>query len=263
MSLYNKKEKVYMIDITQINDNNFQPRQSINKEKLSGLIQSINQNGIIQPLCVRKASVGYELICGHRRLLAAKALNFKTVPCLINDISNKKAHIFALIENIQREKLSFLEEAIAIDNLIKKYNLTQSEVAEHLGLTQPTVANKLRLLKLTDKQMKRLTDFSLTERHARALLRINDNLMRDDVLSEIIIKSLNVEQTEKLIDGLLKPKAEKEKNKFVVKDIRLFVNSINKAIKVMKGSGIKAQSICEEDDNFIKYTVTIPKEKKI
>lgn len=262
MKIKNKKQnKIYMIDINQISENPFQPRESIDDEKLKGLIQSIRKNGIIQPLCVRIIDKNkYELIYGHRRLSAAKLLEMPTVPCIINDLSNQNSFVFALVENIQREKLSFIEEARAIDNLIKSHKLTQSEVALKLGVSQSTIANKLRLLKLSEKQLERVKNFSLTERHARALLRLPDESTRDDVLNEIIVKGLTVEKTNKQIDLILKPKNENKSNeKFVVKDIRLFVNSINKAIKVMKHSGIAATSERKEDDNFIKYTVTIPK----
>lgn len=263
MKLNNKKrDKIHMIDTTKIFDSPYQPRDNIDKEKLKGLIQSIKKNGIIQPLSVRVIEKNkYELIYGHRRLAAAKALEMPTVPCIINDVSNQNSFVFALIENIQREKLSFLEEAKAIEKLIKTYNLTQSEVASKLGMSQPAIANKLRLLRLSERQIERIKNFSLSERHARALLRLPSEAERDDMLSEIIIKGLNVEQTNKQIDLILKPKTDNQSNeKFIVKDIRLFVNSINKAIKVMKHSGIPAKSERKEDENFIKYTVTIPKQ---
>lgn len=248
-----------MINVQNITANPYQPRNSIDNEKLQGLIQSIRENGIIQPLCVRQtAKQQYELVYGHRRLQAAKMLDMQEVPCLINNIADRDSYAFALIENIQRENLNFIEEAKAINNFIKRYRLTQSAAARILGMTQPTIANKLRILKLTESQIERISIFSLTERHARALLKLSDENIRDDVLSEIIVRNLSVEQSEKYIDGILNPK-EPEKNNFIVKDVRLFVNSINKAIKVMKCSGINAQSVKEEDENFIKYTVTIPK----
>ena len=249
-----------MINTNHIIENPNQPRSSIDNKKLEGLVQSIRRNGILQPLGVKEISkFKYELVYGHRRLAAAKILDMHLVPCIINKIDETDSFIFALIENIQRENLSFIEEARAINELIKKYRFTQSEIALHLGISQPNIANKLRILKLTDRQIKQIHDFSLTERHARSLLRLPDEKMRDDILSEIVIKNLSVEQTEKLIDNILKPTNEKVKNKMVVKDVRLFVNSINKAIKVMKSSGIEAKSITEENENFIKYIVTIPK----
>ena len=249
-----------MINIKNIIENPNQPRNNIDPKKLEGLVQSIRRNGILQPLGVKEISnFKYELIYGHRRLAAAKILDIHLVPCIINKIDETDSFVYALIENIQRENLSFIEEARAINKLIKKYRFTQSEVALHLGISQPNIANKLRILKLSERQIRQINNFSLTERHARSLLRLPDEKTRDDVLSEIIIKNLSVEQTEKLIDSILKPDDEKIKNKMVVKDVRLFVNSINKAIKVMKNSGIEAKSIKEEDEKFIKYTVTIPK----
>lgn len=249
-----------MININQIVENPNQPRANIDNKKLEGLVQSIRRNGILQPLGVKEISkFKYELIYGHRRLAAAKILDIRFVPCIINKVDETDSFVFALIENIQRENLSFVEEARAINELIKKHQFTQSEVALHLGISQPNIANKLRILKLSDRQIRQINNFSLTERHARSLLRLPDEKSRDDVLSEIIIKNLSVEQTEKLIDNILKPAEEHIKNKMIVKDVRLFVNSINKAIKVMKNSGIEAKSTKEENENFIKYTVTIPK----
>ncbi len=255
-----KQNKIYMINTGFISENPNQPRNNIDSEKLSGLIQSIRKNGILQPLCVRKINkTRFELIYGHRRLSAAKALEMRFVPCLISNISDKDSCVFSLIENIQRENLNFIEEAKAIDKLIKEYGFTQAQAALHLGIKQPTIANKLRILKLSERQIERIENFSLTERHARALLRLSEPTQRDDILSEIIVKNLNVEQTEKLIDNILKPIDETPKAKMIVKDLRLFVNSINKAINVMKSSGIKAKSEKEENENFIKYIVTINK----
>lgn len=262
MNIYNrKKERIHKINIDKILSSPYQPRSDFDEENLKGLIQSVRKNGILQPLCVRETVKDkYELVYGHRRLAAAKALCMQEVPCIINNISDEDSFVFSLIENIQRENLSFIEEARAINKLIKKHRLTQSEAALRLGMTQPTIANKLRLLKLSERQIERIATFSLTERHARALLRLPDEKQRDDTLSEIIIKNLSVEQTDRLIDTILKPQEQKDKtNNFVVKDVRLFVNSINKAIKVMKGSGINAKSTKEENESYIKYTVTIPK----
>lgn len=256
----NKQNKVYMINTNFISENPNQPRNNIDSSKLNGLIQSIRKNGILQPLCVRKINkTRFELIYGHRRLSAAKALEMRYVPCLITNISDKDSCVFSLIENIQRENLNFIEEAKAIYKLITEYNFTQAQAALHLGIKQPTIANKLRVLKLSERQLERINNFSLTERHARALLRLSDENTRDDVLSEIIVKNLSVEQTDKLIDSILNPNKEHIKNKMVIKDLRLFVNSINKAIKVMKNSGIDAKSVTEEDENHIKYIVTITK----
>ena len=253
------KYKVSLISTKVIAPNPNQPRLSLNDEKLKGLIQSIRKNGILQPLCAKQIDKNkYELIYGHRRLAAAKILELPFVPCLLTDCDSKNSFTFALNENLQRENLSFIEEAKAINEFINLFRLTQNEAALCLGISQPAIANKLRILKLSDKQLERIFNFSLTERHARALLRLPDEQQRDEVLNEIIVKNFTVEQTEKLIDNVLNPK-ETVQNSFVVKDIRLFINSINKAIKVMKSSGINAKSVKEEDENFIKYTVTIPK----
>ena len=255
------KAKILSLDTALIVPSPHQPRVNIDQEKLDGLIQSIRANGIIQPLVVKKInSSKYELICGHRRLKAAKTLGFESVPCILCSASESESAVLALIENIQREDLSFIEEAKGIKKIIDKYYFTQNEVASVLGVSQSNVANKLRVLNLSAKQLERISNFSLSERHARALLRLPSESTRDDILSEIIVKGYNVEQTEKLIDTITNPKLKsKAEPKFVVNDVRLFVNSINKAIRVMKNSGIAAKSVKEENENFIKYTVTIPK----
>lgn len=254
-----KFEKIHFVDPKCIFDNPYQPRKTIDEQKMKGLIKSIKKNGIIQPIVVREINKNrFELICGNRRLNAALFLKLKTVPCIIQNANNETVFALSLIENIQRDNLNFIEEATAIEKLIKEYNYTQTTVAEKLGLSQPTIANKLRILKLDKKQLEKIQKFSLSERHARALLKIDDKLLQNDILNEIIIKNLNVEQTEKLIETKTTPNT-KYKEKLVVKDLRLFVNSINKAIKVMKNSGIEAKSRKEEDENCIKYTVIIPK----
>ncbi|MBQ7128957.1 MAG: ParB/RepB/Spo0J family partition protein [Clostridia bacterium] len=254
-----KSEKIHYINPKCIFDNPYQPRQIIDKDKMDGLIKSIKKNGIIQPIVVRELSKSkYELICGNRRLKAAVFLKMQTVPCILQSVNDKTMFAFSLIENIQRDNLNFIEEAVAIERLIKEYNYTQMQVADKLGLSQSTIANKLRILKLDNRQLEKILKFSLTERHARALLKVTDPNLQSDVLNEVIIKQLNVEQTEKLVETTLTPKKTREE-KMVVKDVRLFVNSINKAIKVMKNSGISAKSHREEDENCIKYTVIIPK----
>ncbi len=255
------KTKILNLDVSLIVPSPHQPRIDIDEEKLDGLVQSIRANGIIQPLVVKKInSSKYELICGHRRLKAAKMLEFGAVPCIVCSASESESAVLALIENIQREDLSFIEEAKAIKKIIDKYYFTQNEIASVLGISQSNIANKLRVLNLSPKQLERISNFSLSERHARALLRLPNETIRDDILSEIIVKGYNVEQTEKLIDTITNPKLKNNsQQKFIVNDVRLFVNSINKAIRVMKNSGINAKSVKEENENFIKYTVTIPK----
>ena len=263
MNLFKKaKPKNGYLDIPpeQITPNPNQPRKSFDPEEMRKLCESIKNSGIIQPLCVRKVEKSYELISGERRLRAAKILELKTVPCVVTHTDNENSCIIALIENIQRCDLSFFDEAAGIHKLISEYGLTQHEAAQKLGMSQSSIANKLRLLRLSEHQRERIDNMQLTERHARALLRLGGEHQRDEVLNEIIAKGYNVEETERYIDKLLNPPEETEKHKPIrVKDIRLFVNTINNAVNVMKVSGINAKTEKEETENHIIYTVTIPK----
>ena len=258
------ENKISEIPIIKIRPNKAQPRKVFNEDELSALSRSITENGILQPLTVRKASQSeFELIAGERRLRAAILAGMKRVPCIIVKCSDKESAVYALLENLQRADLGIFEEARGISRLIRRYGLTQEQAADKLGKTQSTIANKLRLLKLSGEEQEWIENAGLTERHARALLRIDDEDIRREVLSKIISDNLNVSQTEALV-GIYKhnnPKTEKNRgrSKAVIKDIRIFLNSINRAIDTMRLSGIDAQSVKTDSENFIEYTIRIPK----
>lgn len=258
------ENKISEIPIIKIRPNKAQPRKVFNEDELSALSRSIAENGILQPLTVRKASQSeFELIAGERRLRAAILAGMKRVPCIIVKCTDKESAVYALLENLQRADLGIFEEARGISRLIRRYGLTQEQAAEKLGKTQSTIANKLRLLKLSGEEQEWIENAGLTERHARALLRIDDEDIRREVLSKIISDNLNVSQTEALV-GIYKhnnPKTEKNRgrSKAVIKDIRIFLNSINRAIDTMRLSGIDAQSVKTDSENFIEYTIRIPK----
>lgn len=258
------ENKISEIPIIKIRPNKAQPRKVFNEDELSALSRSIAENGILQPLTVRKASQSeFELIAGERRLRAAILAGMKRVPCIIVKCSDKESAVYALLENLQRADLGIFEEARGISRLIRRYGLTQEQAADKLGKTQSTIANKLRLLKLSGEEQEWIENAGLTERHARALLRIDDEDIRREVLSKIISENLNVSQTEALV-GIYKhnnPKTEKNRgrSKAVIKDIRIFLNSINRAIDTMRLSGIDAQSVKTDSENFIEYTIRIPK----
>jgi len=258
------ENKISEIPIIKIRPNKAQPRKVFNEDELSALSRSIAENGILQPLTVRKASQSeFELIAGERRLRAAILAGMKRVPCIIVKCSDKESAVYALLENLQRADLGIFEEARGISRLIRRYGLTQEQAADKLGKTQSTIANKLRLLKLSSEEQEWIENAGLTERHARALLRIDDENIRHEVLSKIISDNLNVSQTEALV-GIYKhnnPKTEKNRgrSKAVIKDIRIFLNSINRAIDTMRLSGIDAQSVKTDSENFIEYTIRIPK----
>lgn len=205
------------------------------------------------------------LIAGERRLRASVMAGFTKIPCIVMKCSDKDSAIFALIENLQRKDLGMFEEARGINRLIRKYGITQEQAAIQLGKKQSTVANKLRLLRLSYDEQDWITQAGLTERHARALLKIQDEDSRKEVLSHIIAENLNVKETEKYIASLLdnkkvQPLHNNTDKKIVVKDVRIFVNTISRAVDTMRMSGIDAVSNKEETEDYIEYTVKIPKE---
>lgn len=256
-------DKVRSIPVIQIEPNRSQPRTRFSKEELAGLSESIKENGILQPLTVRKVFASkFELIAGERRLRAAIMAGFKTVPCLIVDCDETQSAVFALLENLQRSDLGPFEEAEGIQRLIQGCGITQEVAAQKLGKKQSTIANKLRLLKLSKEERQRITEANLTERHARALLKLENKEQREIALSRIILKGLNVQKSEILIDSMITENTSKNVNahrKIIIKDIRIFMNTINKAIDTMKLSGIDAERSQRETEEYIEYRVRIPK----
>lgn len=266
LTKYNKK--VIEIPARKIRPNKTQPRQDFYEEDLRSLSQSISNNGLLQPLTVRKLKNDeYELIAGERRLRASVMAGFTKIPCIVMKCSDKDSAIFALIENLQRKDLGMFEEARGINRLIRKYGITQEQAAIQLGKKQSTVANKLRLLRLSYDEQDWIVQAGLSERHARALLKIQNEDSRKEVLSHIIAENLNVKETEKYISSLLDNKKvqplhnnNNNDKKIVVKDVRIFVNTISRAVDTMRMSGIDAVSNKEETEDYIEYTVKIPKE---
>ena len=260
------ENKISDIPIIKIRPNKAQPRKVFNEEDLNALSQSIAENGILQPLTVRKVSATeYELIAGERRLRASVMAGLRKVPCIVIKCSEKESAVYALLENLQRSDLGMFEEARGVSRLIRRYGLTQQEAAVKLGKTQSTIANKLRLLRLTYEEQEWIENAGLSERHARALLKLGDEGARREALSKIISENLNVQQSENLINLMLNssPKNDKKQgfSKAVIKDVRIFVNTINKAIDTMRLAGIDAQSDKTDTDNFIEYTIRIPKKQ--
>lgn len=260
-----RDNKVLMVSTIQIRPNKTQPRRNFDEEELRSLSRSIVENGILQPLVVRRInSTEFELIAGERRLRAAIMAGLNKVPCVIHKCSDKESALLALIENLQRADLSMFEEARGIARLIRKYGLTQEQAAVKLGKKQSTVANKLRLLRLTFEEQEWILTAHLSERHARALLRIDDEDLRREVLSRIITDNMSVGESEAFVTDVLMKKQEgepprKPERKMIVKDVRIFVNTINKAVDTMRLSGINAISRRSETDEYIEYTVKIPK----
>lgn len=263
--------KVLMVPTIQIRPNRTQPRRNFDEEELKSLSLSIAENGILQPLVVRRINATeFELIAGERRLRAAIMAGLNKVPCVVHKCTDKESALLALIENLQRTDLSMFEEARGIARLIRKYGLTQEQAAVKLGKKQSTIANKLRLLRLTFEEQEWILTANLSERHARALLRINNSNLRREVLSRVIAENMNVLETEAFVtDVLMKkshPPSEEEKKprkKAAVKDVRIFINTINKAVDTMRLSGINAISRRSETEDYIEYTVKIPKPESV
>lgn len=253
--------KVCEVDVNYIFPNPHQPRKYFDDKELEQLSESIKHNGILQPLTVRRFEQGFELISGERRLRASKLAGLNVVPCIIIDVNERNSALLALIENIQRENLSFFDEAYAISELIELYGMTQEDAAIRLGMAQSTVANKLRLLKLSEIERLEIIKYGLTERHARALLKIKDVDQRFDIIQNIAKHNMNVEKTETFIEQVLS--ADKEKLNFnkravLLRDIKLFFNSINKAVDTIKMAGIPADTRKIQNDEYIEYVIRIP-----
>ena len=256
-----KTGAVLDIPVGAIKPNPRQPRKVFDANDLTSLSRSIAQDGVIQPLTVRDKDGYYELVSGERRLRAAKIAGLNTVPCIITDISDERSAVYALIENIQRCDLNFFEQAQAISELIGKCGFTQEEAALRLGLSQPAVANKLRLLRLGEDERTLIMTNGLSERHARALLRCESKEQRREVTERIVSCSMNALQTEKYIKSL--QKAEKIKRSYqkrapILRDVRLFVNTMNKAVRVMQLAGVKANTKKVEHEGYVDYIVSIP-----
>ncbi|MCR5484779.1 MAG: ParB/RepB/Spo0J family partition protein [Clostridiales bacterium] len=253
--------QILLIPQEEIVPNRSQPRKRFDCDELEGLADSIRLNGIIQPLSVRLRDDGkYELIAGERRLLAARTVGLTCIPCILMKADDELSAVYALIENLQRQSLGFFEEAEAIAALIKNYGLSQEEVALRLGKAQPTVSNKLRLLKLPKDVRYEIVRSDLTERHARALLKLENEAQLKRALSIIVERHLNVGETERLVMQMLKNGVKPKKPPLkLFKDLRIFVNTLNHAVDVMRKSGIEADSVKSETEEYIEYVVRIPK----
>lgn len=257
-----KAKQIHYISTEAIVPNPNQPRKAFSDDGIIKLADSIRQYGIIQPLSVRKVGSGYELISGERRLRAARELGIESVPCMLICASEDKSAEMAIIENLMREDLTVFEEAEAIESLIDIYNETQEKIAEKLCVSQSYIANKLRLLRLSSEERAMILRANLTERHARALLRIRDDRLREKALEDIISKELNVQESELHIDNLLSKvdkstKDPSEKNQF--KSIDLFYNAINRAVASIENSGVKIKQRKIENESYTEITILVPK----
>ena len=259
------EKKLLLLPTDQILPNPLQPRRHFDEYELSVLAESIRKNGLLQPLTVRRCSGRYELIAGERRLKACMMVGLKKVPCILQRADREEAAFFTIIENLQRCDLTIFEEAEGICRLMECCGLTRNEVAEQLGIAQSTLSNKLRLLKLRPDERRIITDARLTERHARALLRLPDE-KRGDALELILAKGLTVSEAEEYIEHLINPPIktpEPPKRRAAIGDVRIFANSLNRIVKTMVKSGVNAKTKRKETDDYIEYTVLIPKNEEL
>lgn len=266
-------EEVIKLPIDQIVPNRFQPRTIFDDEKIEELSRTIHTHGVIQPIVVRStANNQYEIIAGERRYRAMKKLQWTEVPAIVRNLTDKETASIALIENLQREELTAIEEAVAYQKLLELHELTQEALAQRLGKGQSTVANKLRLLKLPEEVQQAILKRQISERHARALIAIKDQTLQLEVLHQAIEHDWNVRQLEEHIHALLHPEAVdqeeaipkkvKPKRKAISKDVRIALNTIKQSLSMVTKSGITVRTEEEDTEEYYQITVKIPKKKK-
>ena len=263
MSLFQKtvKRQVLELPVRDIRPNPRQPRQEFREEDLAELAMSISQVGVLQPLSVRRVRDGWELIAGERRLRAAKMAGLPRVPCLSVEADEEASALLALVENLQRKDLDVWEEAAALRQLMERYGLTQEEAAKRVGKSQSAVANKLRLLRLPEDVIGTLRGQRLTERHARALLRLDTADRQRTALAHIVKHQLNVAKTEEYIERLCAGRKAPRRAApiYRIRDVRLFLNTVDRGLAVMQSAGVNAQCGREETESEITLTIHIPK----
>ena len=254
--------RVRYIAAREIAPNPRQPRRIFDEEGLRQLADSIARFGILQPLTVRPTPEGYELVAGERRLRAAKLAGLRQVPCLLAQVGEEDSALLALIENLQRRDLDCWEEAEAIARLIADYHLTQEQAAEKIGKSQSAVANKLRLLRLPEDVRQILRQAGLTERHARALLRLSDPEAQCSAARTVAERQYTVARTEAYVEQLLAQAHTAPPHRrptYIVKDVRLFLNSVDRLLTTMRHSGVGAASERADTEEEICLTIRIPK----
>jgi ParB family chromosome partitioning protein len=263
------KNEIKNLDLESITPNPFQPRRVFDNTQLEELAQSIKDFGVLQPILVRKIGTGYELVAGERRFRASQLAGLKTIPAIVKNLSDKEIAEMALIENLQREDLNYFEEAEGYARLMKEFGITQDEIAKRMGKSQSTIANKLRLLNLPENVRKEISINVITERHARALLKLEDEKLQLHALNAIYTKNLNVRQTDELVEQLLitneKQANEKNKRKMkkIFKDMRLYLNTIRSAVKTIREAGLEADINENDYDDYLEVVIRLPKNKNI
>ena len=257
-------KQIMNVKIDSIFPNAYQPRKFFNEEALNELSQSIKEHGIIQPITVRKMGEKFELVAGERRWRAARMAELEVVPCNIIEITDTQSAEIALLENLQREDLNFIEEAMGYENLIKEHEFTQQQLAEKLGKNQSTIAKKLRILRLPNSVKIKLVENNLTERHARALLKLPTEELINEVLDKVIKNELTVKKTEKMIKDLLEElespqDSDKKQNIKGTMGIRIYLNTMKQAFDAIIGTGIEAKYNEVDKGDYMEVVVKIPK----
>lgn len=258
------KEKLARIAVDRIDPNPAQPRRLFTEAEIASLSESIRQNGLLQPLTVRldKKKDRYILIAGERRLRALKYAGIAEALCVVLEMPDKQAAVLALVENIERQDLTFFEEAQALRTLMTEWNLSQQELGEKLGKAQSTIANKLRLLRYSDEEQERFLSLGLSERHARALVRLAGSPLLEKAIEKVSELHLSADESEKLAEQLGLGEEEavppKRKRQPIIRDVRVFVNTVKKAVRVMKESGIPVRCDRKDESDHIEYIIRIP-----
>ena len=256
------KDEVIQLPLSEIIPNRYQPRNVFNDEKILELAESIREHGVIQPIVVRKYQNQYEIIAGERRYRASKSIDLKKIPAIVRDYSDKQSASIAIVENIQREDLTAIEEALAYRQLIDLHGITQSKLAKQMGKSQSTVANKMRLLNLSDVVQSAVLNRQITERHARALLMIKDETSQEQILEQVIQQDMNVADTERLIEETITPKTKVPKPKTVTKiprNYRLAMNTFKQAISMVEKTGMSVKHEEEELEDYYVIKISLPK----
>ena len=254
-----ESNRVIYLPVDALAPNPAQPRKDFSREGLEELAASIAEHGILQPLSVRRLGTGYELVSGERRLRAARLAGLEEVPCILVSADNRESSLLALIENVQRRDLDFWEEAQAIQALLQATGLSQEAAAKQMGKSQSAVANKLRLLKLSPAALQLLRSRGFTERHARALLRLEGGEEQERAAQYVVDHDLTVAKTEQYVESLLHPAPRRVKPNFVLKDVRLFLNTVTRGMSMMQSAGVKADCHRQDTEDAILLTIRIPR----
>ena len=255
LKTYMETGRVVFLPVRAIRPNPAQPRKTFCPESLSELAASIGQHGILQPLSVRRSGTGYELIAGERRLRAAQMAGLTEIPCIVMTMDDKESGVAAILENLQRQDLDFVEEAIGISRLMDAWNMSQEQVARVLGKSQSAIANKLRILRHSQQVLHMLREAHLTERHARALLKLPSETEKVSALTAIIRQDMSVAQTERYIEQLLQGKNDRP----AAVNLSVFFHHLDQTLQRIRQSGTRAISERRETDSQIVLTITIAK----